>query len=158
MGGFARTARRWRQRRRRKKSNPANYRPDIHQGERRSGARTHALGGVAHADMSADPLAQLYLPRGQYVDCVRVADYCTVTVKETNVFHRQASIRARGLPANTARWQMAAAAVAAHPAAEDCEEWGGGAEKGRKRRERRKKHGEKVRGAADAEEKMMNKG
>lgn len=26
-----------------KKSNPANYRPDIHQGERSSGARTHAL-------------------------------------------------------------------------------------------------------------------
>lgn len=44
-----------------------------------------------------DPLAQLYLPRGQYVDYVRVADYCTVTVKETNVFHRQASISARGL-------------------------------------------------------------
>lgn len=78
-----------------------------------------------------------------------------MTVKETNVFHRQASIRARGLPANTARWQMAAAA--AHPAAVD---WGRrkGAEKGRKRRERRKKYGEKVRGAADAEEKMMNKG
>lgn len=134
-----------------KKSNPANYRPDIHQGERRSGACTHALAGVAHADTSADPLAQLYLPRGQYVDCVRVADYCTVTVKETNVFHRQASIRARGLPANTARWQMAAAAAAAaHPAAVDRGRRKG-AEKGRKRRERRKKYGEKVRGAADAE-------
>lgn len=47
--------------------------------------------------MCMDPLAQLYLPRGQYVDCVRVADYCTVTVKETNVFHSQASISARGL-------------------------------------------------------------
>lgn len=47
--------------------------------------------------MRADPLAQLYLPQGQYVDYVRVADYCTVTVKETNVFHRQASISARGL-------------------------------------------------------------
>lgn len=47
--------------------------------------------------MCTDPLAQLYLPRGQYVDCVRVADYCTVTVKETNVFHSQASISARGL-------------------------------------------------------------
>lgn len=47
--------------------------------------------------MCTDPLAQLYLPRGQYVDCVRVADYCTVTVKETNVFHSQASIEARGL-------------------------------------------------------------
>ncbi len=45
----------------------------------------------------ADPLAQLYLPQGQYVDYVRVADYCTVTVKETNVFHRQASISVRGL-------------------------------------------------------------
>lgn len=107
--------------------------------------------------MSADPLAQLYLPRGQYVDCVRVADYCTVTVKETNVFHRQASIRARGLPANTARWQMAAVA-AAHPAAVD---WGrrkGSGKRQEEERERRKKYGEKVRGAADAEEKMMNKG
>lgn len=47
--------------------------------------------------MRADPLAQLYLPQGQYVDYVRVADYCTVTVKETNVFHRQASISVRGL-------------------------------------------------------------
>lgn len=47
--------------------------------------------------MCTDPLAQLYLPQGQYVDCVRVADYCTVTVKETNVFHSQASISAKGL-------------------------------------------------------------
>lgn len=47
--------------------------------------------------MCTDPLAQLYLPRGQYVDRIRVADYCTVTVKETNVFHSQASISARGL-------------------------------------------------------------
>lgn len=47
--------------------------------------------------MRVDPLAQLYLPQGQYVDYVRVADYCTVTVKETNVFHRQASISVRGL-------------------------------------------------------------
>ena len=44
-----------------------------------------------------DPLAQLYLLQGQYVDCVSEADYCTVTVKETNVFHRQASISARAL-------------------------------------------------------------
>lgn len=60
----------------------------------------------AHTKMCADPLAQLYLPQGQYVDYVRVADYCTVTVKETNVFHRQASISARGLLATdySSKW------------------------------------------------------
>lgn len=68
-------------------------------------AKKHTTAGTQHNNythapqMCDDPLAQLYLPRGQYVDYVRVADYCTVTVKETNVFHRQASISARGLRA-----------------------------------------------------------